>query len=159
VKQTFPLEHVRVGDVLRIRPGEKVPVDGTVIDGTSPVDESMISGEPIPVKKQQGDKVTGARVNGTGGLTMRAEKEGGEVLVGTRLAGEEVQIFVTDHGPGIAPAIQGSIFKPFYTTKTNGPGLGLAIVERNIRELADRVSLQSEPGHGATFTIHLPFEG
>jgi len=60
----IPLEHVQVGDVLRIRPGEKVPVDGTVVDGSSSVDESMISGEPIPVKKQQGDKVIGATVNG-----------------------------------------------------------------------------------------------
>lgn len=75
------LEHVQVGDVLRIRPGEKVPVDGTVIDGTSSVDESMISGEPIPIKKQQGDKVIGATVNTTGALTMRAEKVGGDTLL------------------------------------------------------------------------------
>jgi Cu+-exporting ATPase len=77
----IPLEHVQVGDVLRIRPGEKVPVDGTVEDGSSSVDESMISGEPIPVKKQQGDKVIGATVNGTGALTMRAEKVGSDTLL------------------------------------------------------------------------------
>lgn len=77
----IPLEHVQVGDVLRIRPGEKVPVDGTVVDGTSSVDESMISGEPIPVKKQQGDKVIGATVNATGALTMRAEKVGSDTLL------------------------------------------------------------------------------
>jgi len=77
----IPLEHVHVDDRLRIRPGEKVPVDGTVVDGTSSVDESMISGEPIPVKKQQGDKVIGATVNTTGALTMRAEKVGSDTLL------------------------------------------------------------------------------
>jgi Cu+-exporting ATPase len=77
----IPLEHVQVGDVLRIRPGEKVPVDGEVVDGGSSVDESMISGEPIPVKKQQGDKVVGATVNATGALTMRAEKVGSDTLL------------------------------------------------------------------------------
>jgi Cu+-exporting ATPase len=77
----IPLEQVQVGDVLRIRPGEKVPVDGTVVDGGSSVDESMISGEPIPVKKQQGDKVIGATVNATGALTMRAEKVGSDTLL------------------------------------------------------------------------------
>ncbi|RJX33627.1 MAG: heavy metal translocating P-type ATPase [Desulfurivibrio sp.] len=77
----IPLEHVQVGDVLRIRPGEKVPVDGTVVDGTSSVDESMISGEPIPVKKQEGDKLIGATVNTTGALTIRAEKVGSDTLL------------------------------------------------------------------------------
>ncbi len=77
----IPLEHVQVGDVLRIRPGEKVPVDGLVIDGASSVDESMISGEPIPVQKQQGDKVIGATVNTTGTITMRAEKVGRDTLL------------------------------------------------------------------------------
>jgi len=77
----IPLEHVQVGDVLRIRPGEKVPVDGIVVDGASSMDESMISGEPIPVKKQEGDKVIGATVNTTGALTMRAEKVGSDTLL------------------------------------------------------------------------------
>jgi len=77
----IPLEHVQVGDVLRIRPGEKVPVDGTVVNGTSSVDESMISGEPIPVKKQPEDKVIGATVNTTGAITMRAEKVGSDTLL------------------------------------------------------------------------------
>ena len=77
----IPLEHVEVGDLLRIRPGEKVPVDGEVVDGTSSVDESMISGEPIPVKKQKDDKVIGATVNTTGALTMRAEKVGSDTLL------------------------------------------------------------------------------
>ncbi len=77
----IPLAHVHVGDVLRVRPGEKVPVDGVVLDGASSVDESMVTGEPIPVEKQPGDKVIGATVNGTGGLVMRAEKVGNETLL------------------------------------------------------------------------------
>jgi Cu+-exporting ATPase len=77
----IPLEHVQAGDKLRIRPGEKVPVDGTVVDGASSVDESMISGEPIPVRKEKGDKVIGATVNGTGSLTMQAEKVGSDTLL------------------------------------------------------------------------------
>jgi len=77
----IPLERVQVGDVLRIRPGEKVPVDGLVIDGVSSVDESMISGEPLPVQKQQGDKVIGATVNTTGTISMRAVKVGRDTLL------------------------------------------------------------------------------
>lgn len=80
-EEDIPLEHVLTGDVLRVRPGEKVPVDGEVVSGTSSVDESMISGEPIPVKKQAGDKVIGATVNSTGALTIRAEKVGSETLL------------------------------------------------------------------------------
>ncbi len=76
-----PLEHVAPGDSLRVRPGEKVPVDGIVLDGSSSVDESMISGEPIPVEKQSGARVTGATVNGTGTFVMRAERVGSETLL------------------------------------------------------------------------------
>lgn len=76
-----PLEQVQRGDKLRVRPGEKVPVDGVVLDGVSSVDESMITGEPIPVEKQPGAKVTGATVNGTGSLIMRAERVGSETLL------------------------------------------------------------------------------
>ncbi len=77
----IPLEHVQVGDRLRIRPGEKVPVDGEVIDGDSSVDESMVTGEPIPVKKTAGERLIGATVNGTGSLLMRAEKVGADTLL------------------------------------------------------------------------------
>ena len=80
-EEDIPLEHVVVGDVLRIRPGEKVPVDGTVSDGNSSVDESMVTGEPIPVEKNQGDHVIGGTVNGTGSLLMRAEKVGSDTLL------------------------------------------------------------------------------
>jgi P-type Cu+ transporter len=77
----IPLEHVQVGERLRIRPGEKVPVDGVVLEGASSIDESMISGEPIPVEKHPGDKVVGATVNATGTLVMKAEKVGSETLL------------------------------------------------------------------------------
>ncbi len=73
-EEDIPLKNVRPGDILRIRPGEKVPVDGTVIDGESNVDESMITGESIPVVKSSGEKLIGATINGTGSLLMRAEK-------------------------------------------------------------------------------------
>ncbi|MEW6442643.1 MAG: heavy metal translocating P-type ATPase [bacterium] len=80
-EEDVPLEAVGAGDRLRVRPGEKVPVDGTVLEGASSVDESMITGEPIPVSKQPGDRVVGATVNGTGSLVMRAEKVGAETLL------------------------------------------------------------------------------
>jgi len=80
-EEDIPMEHVQVGDTLRVRPGEKVPVDGTVIDGESNVDESMVTGEPIPVEKIAGEKLIGATVNGTGSLMMRAEKVGSDTLL------------------------------------------------------------------------------
>ena len=80
-EEDVPLDEVRVGDRLRVRPGEKVPVDGVVEDGSSSVDESMISGEPIPVAKANGDPVVGATVNGTGALVIRAERVGAETLL------------------------------------------------------------------------------
>jgi P-type Cu+ transporter len=80
-EEDVPLEAVQVGDRLRVRPGEKVPVDGVVLEGQSNVDESMVTGEPIPVQKQSGDKVIGATVNGTGGFVMRAEKVGADTLL------------------------------------------------------------------------------
>ena len=80
-EEDVPLEQVAVGDLLRIRPGEKVPVDGMVVEGRSSVDESMISGEPVPVEKEAGAKVTGATVNGTGTLLMRAERVGRDTML------------------------------------------------------------------------------
>src|SRR5579871_3794367 len=76
-----PLEQVTVGQGLRVRPGEKIPVDGVVLEGASSVDESMISGEPIPVEKQPGQRLTGATMNGTGTLLMRADRVGSETLL------------------------------------------------------------------------------
>jgi Cu+-exporting ATPase len=80
-EEDVPLEHVHVGDVLRVRPGEKVPVDGEVIEGRSSIDESMITGEPVPVEKAAGAKITGATVNGTGSLLMRAQRVGKDTLL------------------------------------------------------------------------------
>jgi Cu+-exporting ATPase len=76
-----PLDDIVPGDRLRVRPGEKVPVDGVVVDGASAVDESMVTGESIPVEKRHGDRVIGGTVNGTGGLVMRAERVGHETLL------------------------------------------------------------------------------
>lgn len=81
VEEDVPLEHVKIGDILRVRPGEKIPVDGVVIEGTSSVDESMVTGEPIPVEKKKGNHVIGATVNGTGTLLIRAEKVGADTLL------------------------------------------------------------------------------
>jgi P-type Cu+ transporter len=80
-EEDIPLEHVEPGNLLRVRPGEKVPVDGVVVEGRSSVDESMISGEPVPVEKVPGAKVTGATVNGTGSLLMRAERVGQDTML------------------------------------------------------------------------------
>ncbi len=77
----IPLEHVHPGDRLRVRPGEKIPVDGSVIEGRSSVDESMLTGEPIPVEKEPGAAVVGSTINGTGTLIMRAERVGRETLL------------------------------------------------------------------------------
>ncbi|MCP5409112.1 MAG: heavy metal translocating P-type ATPase [Chromatiaceae bacterium] len=80
-EEDIPLERVVPDDILRIRPGEKVPVDGVVTEGSSVVDESMVTGEPIPVEKSAGDALIGATVNGTGSLLLRAEKVGSETLL------------------------------------------------------------------------------
>ncbi|HEV2064320.1 MAG TPA: copper-translocating P-type ATPase [Thermoanaerobaculia bacterium] len=76
-----PLGEVQVGDRVRVRPGEKVPVDGVVLEGTTAVDESMITGEPIPVEKKAGDRLIGATVNGTGSVILRAERVGAETML------------------------------------------------------------------------------
>jgi Cu+-exporting ATPase len=80
-EEDVPLEHVHVGDLLRVRPGEKVPVDGEVVEGRSSVDESMLTGEPVPVEKAAGDRITGATVNGTGALLMRATRVGRDTML------------------------------------------------------------------------------
>ncbi len=89
-EQDVSLDQVRPGDRLRVRPGEKVPVDGVVLEGTSSVDESMITGEPVPVEKVPDDELTGATINGSGSLVMRAERVGSDTLLAqiVRMVGE-----------------------------------------------------------------------
>jgi Cu+-exporting ATPase len=89
-EEEISLDAIKPGDRLRVRPGEKVPVDGVVLEGASSVDESMITGEPIPVEKGPDDRVTGGTVNGTGGFIMRAERVGSETLLAqiVRMVGE-----------------------------------------------------------------------
>jgi Cu+-exporting ATPase len=79
--ETVPLAEVKLGDVLRVRPGDKIPIDGTVIDGRSAVDESMLTGEPIPVEKTAGDRVTGGTLNGSGSFDMRVDRTGAETTL------------------------------------------------------------------------------
>jgi Cu+-exporting ATPase len=79
--EDVPLEAVQVGDRLRVRPGEKVPVDGLVLEGASSIDESMVTGEPIPVRREPGDRIIGATVNGAGSFVMQAEKVGTETML------------------------------------------------------------------------------
>ena len=80
--EEIPLDHIKRGDRLRVRPGDRVPVDGVVEEGNSAVDESMITGESMPVEKSAGIKVVGGTVNQTGSFIMRAEKLGSETLTG-----------------------------------------------------------------------------
>jgi Cu+-exporting ATPase len=80
-EEDVPLTHVHVGDALRVRPGEKVPVDGVVLEGESAVDESMLTGEPVPVTKRPGDKVIGATINASGSLVVRSEKVGSQTML------------------------------------------------------------------------------
>jgi Cu+-exporting ATPase len=86
----LPIAEVQVGDTLRVRPGERIPVDGVVVDGRSSVDESMVTGEPMPVEKENGSRVTAGTINGTGSVTMRAEKVGADTLLAqiVRMVGE-----------------------------------------------------------------------
>ncbi|WP_136418260.1 heavy metal translocating P-type ATPase [Herbaspirillum sp. ST 5-3] len=80
-EEDVPLTHVHIGDTLRVRPGEKVPVDGDVLEGESALDESMLTGEPVPVTKRPGDKLIGATINTSGSLIMRAEKVGSQTML------------------------------------------------------------------------------
>jgi P-type Cu+ transporter len=80
-EEDVPVEQIQAGERLRVRPGERIPVDGSVIEGSSSVDESMVTGEPIPVEKSADDRVTGGTVNGAGGFVMRAERVGSETLL------------------------------------------------------------------------------
>ena len=80
-EEDVPLKHVHVGDTLRVQPGERVPVDGVVVEGVSAIDESMLTGEPMPVTKRVGDKLTGATMNTNGALVMRSEHAGSATVL------------------------------------------------------------------------------
>ncbi|MCG8601441.1 MAG: copper-translocating P-type ATPase [Verrucomicrobiales bacterium] len=81
VEEDVPIDEIKPGDLLRVKPGEKIPLDGTIVEGRSHIDESMITGEPVPVERAEDDEVIGATVNQTGAFTMRAEKVGSETLL------------------------------------------------------------------------------
>src|SRR2546428_746724 len=126
-EEDVSLDEVRPGDRLRVRPGERVPVDGVVLEGTSAVDESMVTGEPIPVEKAPGSRVTGGTVNGAGGFVMRAERVGSDALLAQivrmvseaqrsrapiqRLADTVSAYFVpaVPPGPGVSAAVWGPL--------------------------------------------------
>ena len=134
VEEDIPLGHVHLGDRLRVRPGEKVPVDGTVGEGSGVVDESMLTGEPIPVAKQPGDAVTGGTVNTTGSFVMTATRIGSETVLAriVRLVGEAqrsrapVQKLADRVAAWFVPAVVAVAFTTFAAWATFGPPPALA---------------------------------
>jgi Cu+-exporting ATPase len=133
-EEDIPIDHVHVGDLLRVRPGEKVPVDGTVTEGRSAVDESMISGEPIPVEKEPGTKVVGGTVNGTGSLLVRADRVGAGTLLAqiVRMVGEAqrsrapVERLVNQVARYFVPAVLAVAVVTFVVWAVWGPSPALA---------------------------------
>jgi hypothetical protein len=133
-EQDVSLDHVHPGDRLRVRPGERVPCDGTVLEGSSAVDESMITGEPLPVSKALGSAVTGGTVNGTGGLVMKAERVGGDTLLAqiVRLVSEAqrsrapIQRLADRVAAVFVPAVIGSAVVTFAVWALAGPDPRLA---------------------------------
>jgi P-type Cu+ transporter len=137
-EEDVPLEDIVPGDRLRVRPGEKVPVDGVVIEGHSAVDESMITGEPLPAEKTAGDKVTGATVNTTGGFVMRAERVGSDTLLAQIVAmvaeaqrsRAPIQKLVDTISACFVPAVVIAAFATFVVWSFFGPppAMGFALV-------------------------------
>ncbi len=134
-ERDLPISEVRVGDRLRVRPGEKIPVDGVVVEGRSSVDESMVTGEPIPVEKTAGSRVTGATLNGTGSLTMEADRVGGDTLLAqivrmvseaqrTRAPIQRVADRAAEH---FVPAVVGTSIVAFVAWSLWGPEPRLAL--------------------------------
>ncbi|HWZ89699.1 MAG TPA: heavy metal translocating P-type ATPase, partial [Polyangiaceae bacterium] len=133
-EEDITFAELRVGDQLRVRPGEKVPVDGVVVEGSSRVDQSMITGEPVPVHKSPGDRLVGATVNGTGSLVMRAEKVGADTLLSriVSLVSEAqrsrapIQRLVDRVSAYFVPAVIGTALVTFGVWLTFGPEPRLA---------------------------------
>jgi Cu+-exporting ATPase len=136
--EDIPLEDVVPGDRLRVRPGEKVPVDGAVLEGHSAVDESMITGEPVPAEKNPGDKVTGATVNTTGSFVMRAERVGSDTLLAQIVAmvaeaqrsRAPIQRLVDTISAWFVPAVVAIAVATFFVWSLFGPApaMGFALV-------------------------------
>ncbi len=152
----FSLEQVHVGDRLRVRPGEKIPVDGIVLEGASAVDESMITGEPIPVAKEPKSAVTGGTINGTGSFVMRAEKVGDETLlarivqmVGNAQRSRAPIQRVADRVAGyFVPAVLVCAVLTFLAWAWLRPGTALRLRAGQRRGRADhRLSLRAGAGH------------
>jgi Cu+-exporting ATPase len=143
-EEDIPLERVQVGDVLRVRPGEKVPVDGLVVEGRSSVDESMISGEPVPVEKQPSGKVVGGTVNGTGSLLVRAERVGADTLLAqiVRLVSEAqrsrapVQRLVDQVARWFVPAVLAVSLLTFFLWWRYDPDRGAALTHAIMHAVA-----------------------
>ncbi|MGC1809981.1 MAG: copper-translocating P-type ATPase, partial [Candidatus Binataceae bacterium] len=131
-----PLDAVHPGDRLRVRPGEKVPVDGVVLEGTSAIDEAMITGEPITVEKKPGDRVIGATVNATGGFVMRAERVGAETLLAQIVAmvsaaqrsRAPIQRLADRVAAWFVPSVAAAAIVTFVVWLAAGFGLGHAVV-------------------------------
>ena len=133
-ERDVPLSEVKVGDVCRVRPGEKIPVDGVVVDGRSAVDESMVTGEPIPTEKLPGAKVTGGTINTTGSLLIRAERVGSDTLLAqiVRMVGEAqrsrapIQRLADQIAAYFVPAVVGVAILAFIAWSVWGPEPRLA---------------------------------
>jgi P-type Cu+ transporter len=131
-----PLEHVQVGETLRVRPGEKVPVDGTLMEGASAVDESMVSGEPIPVEKTVGSKVVGGTINGSGTFLMRADRVGRDTLLAqiVQMVGQAqrsrapIQRLADVVSAWFVPVVIGVAVVTFIGWATFGPGLSAGLL-------------------------------
>ncbi|SFI23498.1 copper-transporting P-type ATPase [Modicisalibacter xianhensis] len=133
-EEEIALENVQVGDHLRVRPGDKVPVDGVVVEGRSSIDESMISGEPVPVEKVTGDQVTGATINGTGSLIMEATRVGADTMLSQIVAmvanaqrsRAPIQKFADTVAGKFVPAVIGVAVIAFIAWAIWGPAPALA---------------------------------
>jgi P-type Cu+ transporter len=133
-EQEIAVNEIQKGDVLRVRPGEKVPIDGVIIDGKSNVDESMITGEPMPVTKQPGEKVIGATVNQTGSFLMRAERIGSETVLAqivqmvadAQRSRAPIQKLADTVSGYFVPAVIGAAIITFIVWSTVGPAPAMA---------------------------------